>query len=144
LKPGGLIRLDDPVGYIIAKLQLPSFTLIIAKYRRRAAELRATAVVLASRQYEQAEHHSAQTLQDLVPKYLSEVPVDPFDGKPLRYRVRTDGRWIVYSVGPNQLDENGEQPKGDPRKYTDPGDVIFCEFEPEREREQLKIEAISK
>jgi len=144
MKPGGLIRLDDPVGYVIAKLTVPSFTPIIIKYRRRAAELRATAVVLALRQYQQAEQHSPQTLQDLVPKYLSEVPVDPFDGKPLRYRVRTDGRWIVYSVGPNQLDENGEQPKGDPRKYTDPGDVIFCECEPEKERERLKIEATSK
>lgn len=144
VKPGGLIRLDDPVGYIIAKLTVPSFTPIIVKYRRRAAELRATAVVLALRQYQQAEQHSPQTLQDLVPKYLSEVPVDPFDGKPLRYRVRTDGRWIVYSVGPNQLDENGEQPKGDPREYADRGDVIFCECEPEKERERAKIEAASK
>jgi len=144
MKPGGLIGLEDPIGYVIAKLHVPSFTPMFVKYRRRSAELRATAVVLALRQYQQAEQHSAQTLQDLVPKYLSEVPVDPFDGKPLRYRVRTDGRWIVYSVGPNQLDENGEQPKGDPRKYTDPGDVIFCECEPEKEREQLKIEAKSK
>jgi hypothetical protein len=143
MKPGGLIRLDDPVGYILAKLTVPGLTPIIIKYRRRSAELRATAVVLALRQYQQAEQHSPQTLQDLVPKYLSEVPVDPFDGKPLHYRVRTDGRWIVYSVGPNQLDENGEQPKGDPRKYTDPGDVIFCECEPDKERERLKIEATS-
>jgi hypothetical protein len=144
LKRGGLIRLDDPVGYIIAKLTVPSFTRIIVQYCRRSAELRATAVVLALRQYQQAEQHLPQTLQDLVPKYLSEIPVDPFDGKPLRYRVSTDGRWIVYSVGPNQLDENGEQPKGDPRKYTDPGDVIFCEWEPEKERERLKTESTSK
>jgi hypothetical protein len=140
----GLIRLDDPVGYIVAKIAAPGFTPIIIKYCRRSAELRATAVVLALRQYQRAEQHLPQTLQDLVPKYLSEVPVDPFDGKSLRYRVRTDGRWIVYSVGPNQLDENGEQPKGDPREYTDPGDVIFCECEPENERARLKIEATSK
>jgi hypothetical protein len=148
VKPGGLIRLDDPVGYIVAKLVVPGLTPMIVRYRRRSAELRATAVVLALRQYQQAEQHSPQTLQDLVPKYLSEVPVDPFDGKPLRYRLRTDGRWIVYSVGPNQLDENGEQPKGDPRKYAgqhaDRGDVTFCECEPEKERERLKIEATSK
>jgi hypothetical protein len=144
VRPGGLIRLDDPVGYIVAKIAAPGFTPIIIKYCRRSAELRATAVVLALRQYQQAEQHLPQTLQDLVPKYLSEVPVDPFDGKSLRYRVRTDGRWIVYSVGPNQLDENGEQPKGDPRKYTDPGDVVLCECEPEKERERLKIEATSK
>ena len=144
LKPGGLIRLDDPVGYTIAKLHMPSFTPMFIKYRRRSAEFRATAVVLALRQYQQAKQHSPRTLQDLVPKYLSEAPVDPFDGKPLRYRLRTDGRWIVYSVGPNQLDENGEQPKRDPRKYTDPGDVIFCECEPEKDRERLKMEATSK
>jgi hypothetical protein len=133
-----MIRLSDPVGYLIAKLTAPVFAPLIVRYHRRAAELRATAVVLAFRQYQQAERHVPVTLQDLVPKYISEIPLDPFDGKPLRHRLRANGQWIVYSVGPDQIDEQGEQPKGDPRRFSDPGDVIFCECEPEKEREKLR------
>jgi hypothetical protein len=38
------------------------------------------------------------TLAALAPKYLKEVPTDPFDGKPLRYLRLRDGV-VVYSVG---------------------------------------------
>jgi hypothetical protein len=65
-----------------------------------------------------AEGHPPLNLQAIVPKYIPEIPLDPFDGKAMRYRIRPDGKWMVYSVGPNQLDENGEQLKGHPRKYT--------------------------
>ncbi len=46
------------------------------------------------------------TLEALVPDLLVVVPDDPFDGKPLRYR-RTDGGCLVYSVGPDGLDDGG-------------------------------------
>jgi hypothetical protein len=125
--PGGLSRLNDPLGYEIAKLTLPVFPGVIVRYHRRAAELRATALVIALRQYQKAEGHRPATLQELVPKYISAIPTDPFDGEPFRYRVRPDGQWIVYSVGPNGIDEKGEHPKIDPHKVSDPGDVVFSE-----------------
>jgi hypothetical protein len=50
-------------------------------------------------------------LEQLVPEFLTAVPVDPFDGKPLRYAVRPDRR-VVYSIGKNGQD-NGGQEQGD-------------------------------
>ena len=44
------------------------------------------------------------TLDALVPKYISAVPRDPFDGKPLRYDSK---KKIVYSVGYNLKDDGG-------------------------------------
>lgn len=45
-------------------------------------------------------------LQDLVPDYMPTVPLDPFDGGPLRYRA--DGqRFVVYSIGPDGADDGG-------------------------------------
>jgi len=57
-------------------------------------------------------------LNELVPKYLDEVPTDPFDGKPLRLAIRNN-QWIIYSVGPDRVDDGGvEIDRGK-------GDVIF-------------------
>ncbi|HJT33072.1 MAG TPA: hypothetical protein VJ783_13605 [Pirellulales bacterium] len=45
-------------------------------------------------------------LQDLVPDYMPTVPLDPFDGGPLRFRA--DGqRFVVYSIGPDCADDGG-------------------------------------
>jgi hypothetical protein len=49
------------------------------------------------------------SLNEMVPNYLKEVPMDPMDGKPLRYRLRPDGDFLLYSVG-----EDGEDNGGDP------------------------------
>jgi hypothetical protein len=52
------------------------------------------------------------------PVTLSElVPLDPFDGKPLRYRLRGDGV-TVYSVGVDGKDDGGNI---DPSKPLAPG-----------------------
>ena len=46
-------------------------------------------------------------LGDLVPNYLADVPVDPMDGKPLRYLAHADGSFQLYSVGLNRRDDLG-------------------------------------
>jgi len=45
-------------------------------------------------------------LAALVPGILPEVPVDPFTGKPLIYRLEGAG-FIVYSLGSNEKDDGG-------------------------------------
>lgn len=47
------------------------------------------------------------TLTELVPKFLPSVPIDPFDGKPLRYRPNPDGTYLLYSVGEDGKDDGG-------------------------------------
>jgi hypothetical protein len=60
--------------------------------------------------------HPPESLEALVPKYASEVPLDRFAAKPLQYR-RQAGLHVLYSVGPNGRDEEGRgrmsQPPGD-------------------------------
>ena len=46
-------------------------------------------------------------LAELVPTHLAEVPADPFDGKPLRYR-HTNDTYTVYSLGEDGVDDGGE------------------------------------
>ncbi len=56
------------------------------------------------------------SLDELVPDYLPEVPLDPFGGAGdrLKYIVE-DGRVLVYSVASDGVDDNGSELKGDPR-----------------------------
>ncbi|MCI0461881.1 MAG: hypothetical protein L0Z62_33435, partial [Gemmataceae bacterium] len=49
------------------------------------------------------------TLSALVPAQLTQVPADPYDGKPLRYRPLPEGV-LIYSVGPDGLDNGGNLP----------------------------------
>jgi len=59
-------------------------------------------------------------LADLTPRYLDEVPIDPFDGKPLRLVTKGDER-IVYSIGPDLTDNGGAEYSGPDGK----GDISF-------------------
>lgn len=66
----------------------------------------ATRVVIALQQYHRKHAAYPGTLNDLIPEFLSEVPADLFDGKPLRSTIR-DGKPVVYSVGVNRQDDGG-------------------------------------
>ena len=50
------------------------------------------------------------TLDQLVPDYLEAVPLDAFDatGLPIRYRREKPDRAVVWSIGPNRTDDDGE------------------------------------
>jgi hypothetical protein len=129
----------DPYGLYLETRDLVNLADLTTKHLSRILDLRATATVLAIRQFQQAEKHPPNTLEELVPRWLPAVPRDPFDDKPLRYRVNTaDGTWIVYSVGPDQKDDGGFQPEKRPTSYKTPGDLIYPSTEVEDERAKLK------
>ena len=49
-------------------------------------------------------------LKNLVPQYFAtnkDIPKDIFSNKPLKYRKKIDGGFILYSVGPNLIDDMG-------------------------------------
>ena len=45
-------------------------------------------------------------LEALVPDILPEVPIDPFTGKPLVFKI-DGGQLLIYSMGSNQKDDGG-------------------------------------
>ena len=44
-----------------------------------------------------------------MPEFLAEVPVDPIDGQPLRYRRSADWLFRLWSVGDDGVDNGGER-----------------------------------
>ena len=61
---------------------------------------------LALRQFWLAEQDYPETLDELTPRYLTELPLDPFSGASLNYRRLPDG-YQLYSVGENRIDDGG-------------------------------------
>jgi hypothetical protein len=51
-----------------------------------------------------------ESLSELVPRYLSSVPIDPFSGEVLKY-AKSERGWRIYSFGPDMDDDNGEKEK---------------------------------
>jgi hypothetical protein len=68
--------------------------------------LRCASAMLAVERFRLARGRWPETLNELVPGYLTGVPADPFDGKPLRYRRLGDGV-VIYSIGPDGKDDGG-------------------------------------
>jgi hypothetical protein len=73
---------------------------------RQIARLRAARTALAIERYRAAKGKIPAKLEDLVPDYLSAVPVDPFDEAPTRYRILKKG-YVVYSVSDDCNDNKG-------------------------------------
>jgi hypothetical protein len=48
------------------------------------------------------------SLDSLVPEFVSSVPVDYMDGKPLKYRLNADKTFVLYSVGEDGKDDGGD------------------------------------
>ncbi|HTU90843.1 MAG TPA: hypothetical protein VMF69_12260 [Gemmataceae bacterium] len=90
--------------------------------RRTHACIRCTIVALAAERYRRECGAWPDTLEKLCPKYLTAVPLDPFDGEPLRYLRLKDGV-IIYSVGQDAVDNGGNLDREHPNQ---PGaDISF-------------------
>ena len=63
---------------------------------------------IALKRYRLKHGKYPSTLSDLVPQFVSSVPQDPVDGKPLRYRLMPDGNYLLYSIGENGKDDGGD------------------------------------
>ena len=68
---------------------------------------RSSRIAVAVERYRRDRGNVPGALSDLVPHYLSDVPVDPFSGRPLLFRAGADA-YTIYSVGPNRKDDGGD------------------------------------
>lgn len=93
--PGGLMQ-----------MLLPAMTKVAQAAQRNQATVRNLMVVAAAERYRKANGKWPGSITDLVPAYLPEVPLDPYDGQPIRLR-RTEYGLVVYCLGPDRKDDQG-------------------------------------
>jgi hypothetical protein len=77
-------------------------------------------VACALRRYSLERGGLPDSLEKLTPHFLKAVPIDPYDGQPLRFRVRGE-QWVLWSIGSDRADNDAESRATD----TDPrGDIV--------------------
>ncbi|MDB6026585.1 MAG: hypothetical protein JWM68_2808 [Verrucomicrobiales bacterium] len=67
----------------------------------------AIAAIALKRFHLQEKKYPAQ-LEELVPRFCKALPRDVFDGKPMRYALKPDGTFLLYSIGVDGLDNHGD------------------------------------
>ena len=92
---------------IFTELLLEGLAMVHTKADRSLTTSRLAITVAALERHRLATGTYPKSLDDLVPRFLVAVPLDPMDGQPLRYRLNADGTFTVYGVGTNHADDNG-------------------------------------
>ena len=95
--------------YVLITTLMPSLTTLRTTLQTDAGLRDGVLVGIALELYKRKHGDWPGALEELVPGYLPEVPVDRLTGEPLRYRVTGEGP-VVYSVGVDGDDDGGRVP----------------------------------
>ncbi|HUC85856.1 MAG TPA: hypothetical protein VL970_11735 [Candidatus Acidoferrales bacterium] len=72
---------------------------------QNALDLARTAIALE--RYRQTDGDYPESLNALLPSFISQIPADVIGGKPLKYRRDANGQFVLYSLGWNGIDDHG-------------------------------------
>lgn len=116
----------------ILGLMAPNLSHVYQAECRSQAHLRAAAAAIACERYRLAHGSWPDSFDVLVEKKLLDAaPIDPIDGKPLRYRQDRDFV-VIYSIGDDEMDNGGHI---DRERMSLPGvDIGFRLWNPEQRR----------
>ena len=109
--------------YILTALLLPALQKAFQRDALHSAHIRNALVALAIERFRMANAGKLpEATSAVVPAYLKELPVDPYDGKPVRYKLTAKG-YVVYCIGADERDDGGTEkvpnaPKGAPEDVT--------------------------
>ena len=98
--------------YILSSMLLPALGNTIIKEANGLAQVRTAQAALAVERFRLAHRRLPENLNELVPQFLSAVPIDPFDGQALRYHRLAKG-YVIYSVGQDGHDDGGREKHAD-------------------------------
>jgi hypothetical protein len=75
-------------------------------HAENARRMLVTAIAL--KRYHLRNEQFPSDLNALAPEFLEKVLTDLMNGKPLRYQPRPNGEFLLYSVGEDGEDDNGD------------------------------------
>jgi hypothetical protein len=94
------------------------------KHNRVIAHERLLMAELAVHCYQSEQGRMPQSLDELVPKYLQQVPSDPFSGRPVIYHTMGTN-YLLYSVGEDGVDDGGKRVGRSVSSAVTQGDLFY-------------------
>jgi hypothetical protein len=104
---------------ILTMLLIPAVDKCAAVAAETDAAHRLARLAVAVTAYRAKHGNYPDRLEDLAPAVIPHIPVDPFDGKPLRLKREGDGL-VLYSVGRDGKDDGGAAVEAQQQ-----GDLVF-------------------
>ncbi|MEN6641267.1 MAG: hypothetical protein ABFE08_02340 [Armatimonadia bacterium] len=105
------------------KMIVPAMTRVVFKADQSLTAFRLHEAELAVRAYLLETGRLPESLTALVPGYLPAVPADPFGEGPLRAKAATNSL-LIYSVGPDGVDDGGKPHKEQFTSRESKGDIV--------------------
>jgi len=118
-----LLTSGNAVGIILYHMIMPALDRVTAQKCRENCSVAATQILIALKCHTLETGELPDSLDELVPEYFDALPLDDFDGKPMKYSKQNK---VIYAVG-TDLEDNGGIAKDDREGVNpDPGyDLIF-------------------
>jgi hypothetical protein len=92
---------------VIARMMLPATGRAAAKFARSQSSLDLARVACALERHWLKHGKYPDATAALAPEFIDKVPHDVMTGTPLKYRLRPDGRFTLYSIGFDERDDGG-------------------------------------
>ncbi len=93
---------------ILAAIAMPNITKATQSLAHNQTLANEAQIVCALERYRLAHDEYPGTLDALAPQFIEKLPHDIIGGQPLIYRRTGDGKFLLYSVGWNETDDDGE------------------------------------
>lgn len=91
-----------------AGLLLPRLTRVAEKVAFTQTAVDLAGIACALERYRRVHGRFPDALPQLSPEFIQKLPSDIINAQPLKYRLRSDGNYVLYSVGWNQTDDGGQ------------------------------------
>jgi hypothetical protein len=92
---------------LMATMLLPALGRVIVKSAAAQTAFNQAAIACALERYRLTNGHFPESLETLAPRFIAQLPNDVLTGEPYKYRLRDDGRFVLYSVGWDEKDDGG-------------------------------------
>ena len=90
------------------RLLLPALGNVGKRFAYGQASADLARVAIALERYRLAHGDYPAALDALAPQFIEKVPHDVVNRQPLHYRRPDDGQFVLYSIGWNEMDDDGE------------------------------------
>ncbi len=117
----------NPFEFIRTPFTLLSVPVLTRSFRKTLyiqSQIDQTIVACAIERYRLANGRLPASLDELVPKFLPELPRDIMSGEPMIYRAESPTDYLLYSVGWNQMDDGGSMKKPS-RSFSESEDWVW-------------------
>ena len=92
---------------LLSAIMLPSLSKIPPRAAAAQTAVDEAAIACALERCRLANGQFPESLEPLVPQFISQLPNDVISGEPYQYHLRPDGQFALYSAGWNEKDDGG-------------------------------------